>query len=153
MPGLWGGWSRRSTRCVQLVLCWGCIDVLKRHPSRHISTLFLGNASYSRPTCRSMCSRSFAPRHDFSVYGSYCIPEQRERDFELLGSRKSCTTACFVCGVKRYAYTSSPITVDSSNSFPSVRHLGTQGAHITRYPNSSWTVFAKSSERQLQRHG
>jgi hypothetical protein len=78
MPEVWGGWSRRSTCCVQLALCRGCTGVLKSHPSRHISSLFLGNASHSRRTCRSMCSSCSAPRHDFSVDGSYCIPEQRD---------------------------------------------------------------------------
>ena len=87
-----------------------------------------------------MHSRCFARRHNFSVGGSYCIQEQTH--FELLGSRKSCTTACFVWGAKRYAHTSSPVTVDSSHSFPSVRHLATQSAHTLRYPSFSWTVFA-----------
>jgi len=75
MPGLWCGWSRRSTCCVQLALCRVCNDVLKIHPSRHISSLFLATASHSRRTCRSMCSPCFAPRHDFGVDGYHCIQE------------------------------------------------------------------------------
>jgi len=77
-----------------------------------------------------------------SAWTAHTGPKNRRTHFELLGSRKTCTTACFVWGVKRCAHTSSPVTVDSSHSFLSVRHLGTQGAHTLRYPSSSWTVFA-----------
>jgi hypothetical protein len=74
IPGLWCGWSRRSTCCVQLALCRCCCDALKSHPSRHISSAFLGTASHSRRTCHSRC---FAPRHEFRADGPYCIQEYR----------------------------------------------------------------------------
>jgi hypothetical protein len=111
------------------------------------------NCNTQSPNVSQCVLSAVLPREMTSAWTAPTASQNRERHFELLGSRKSCTIACFVRGVKPCAHTSSPVTVDSSNSFPSVRHLGTQGAHTTRHPNSSWTVFAESSERELGCHG
>jgi hypothetical protein len=146
----WGGWSRRSTYCVQLALCRGCTDVLKSHPSRHISSLFLGNASHSRQTCRSMCSSCFAPRHDISVDGSYCITEQRETSNYWTPGKDALQPVGFELSCGAHTSHRQSQWISATHFLPS--DILVPRAHTPRYPSSSWTVFAKNSERQLQCH-
>ena len=133
------GWSRRSTGCVQLALCRCCSAVLKSHPSWHISSLLLWTASHSR----SRYSRSFAPRHEFSADGSYCIQENIHcRDtlrISGLPQKQHYSLFCLGCQDVRTHVIASHCGFQQLHFLPS--YILVPRAHTSRYPSSSWAVF------------
>ena len=76
-----------------------------------------------------------------------------ETHFELVGSRKSSTTACSVWGVKTCAHTSSPVTVDSSNFISFLHTSWYPGLTLRGIPVLRGQFFAQSSDRHLQCRG